>query len=632
MIKSQNGQTFVSSDAISKQFRFKVMGKWLLLGIIVGVATGLTGVVFQLLLELLSHFLVQHMMGLNPGHAGGDTEHFHFAMGTFSWIAVLALPTLGGLVSGFFIFKYAPEAKGDGTDAAVQAYHKNRGFIRPLVPILKMFTAIITIGSGGSGGREGPISQIGAGVGSFLAVRLGLSTATRRRLLAAGLGAGISCMFRVPLAGGIFAAEVLYSGPDIDSEIILPAIVASIVAYSVYAIPFGWGHMFIEPTTIVFSNPLELLPYFILALVVSVVALIFVKTFYGISNFFGKLNIPNMLKPAIGGLATGALALGFLFVTRDSHHAAGILGTGYGALQDIFTNPSSLTILVLFAVGIGKLLATALTIGSGGSAGVFGPSMVIGGTTGYAMGLLMHHIAPGLVPQPQAYAIVGMAGFFSAAANTPLSTILFVSEITGSYELLLPTMWVSVIAYLIGRNWSIYDSQVPSRLQSPAHFGEYAQEFFLRTKVKDVIKHTRKFVTIPSNTTLKELFRMTEHTRQRLFPVVGHRKQLIGCFRVDDLTHALHHKKPQTLRASDLIHDKPMRVRYSDSIDKAHRIMAANHANEVVVVSDQDPGKVVGILTSADILLEYTRVFAREKLEKQGDGTEEAHEPVDIEL
>jgi len=606
------------TDAINRQFRFKLLGKWLLLGSVVGVVAGLAGILFQTLLELLTSFVIPHLMGLNAGHAGGDTEQARFAMGTFSWIAVLVLPTIGGLISGFFIFRYAPEAKGHGTDAAIDAYHKHVGIIRPLVPIIKLFATVITMGTGGSGGREGPIAQIGAGVGSFLATRLGLTTATRRRLLAAGIGAGISCMFRVPLAGGIFAAEVLYSGPDIDSEIILPAIVASIVSYSVYAIRFGWGHMFTGASHLAFSNPLELLPYFVLAVVVSVAALVFVKVFYGITAFFDRIKIPNMIKPGIGGFTTGALVLALIFLTKDPHHSASVLGSGYGVLQDIFTKPDSLTLAVLFAVGVGKLFATSLTIGSGGSAGVFGPSMVVGGTTGYALGLLMHNVAPTLVPFPQAYAIVGMAGFFSSAANTPLSTILFVSEMTGSYQLLLPTMWVSVISYMIGRNWSIYDSQVPSRLQSPAHFGEYAREFFLRTKVRDVIKHTRKFVTIPSNTTLKELFRLTENTRQRLFPVVGHRKQLIGCFGIDDLTHAINHQKAQTMRASDLIHGKSIYARYSDTIDTANRIMTGNHADAVLVVDDNDPSKVVGILTSADILLEYTRVFAKEKLEKNG--------------
>lgn len=602
------------TDAISRQFQFKLLGKWLLLGSVVGIVAGLAGILFQTLLGLLTSFVIPHLMGLNAGHAGGDTEQFHFAMGALSWIAILALPTLGGLLSGFLIFKYAPEAKGHGTDAAIEAYHKNRGIIRPIVAVIKLFATVITMGTGGSGGREGPIAQIGAGAGSFLSLRLGLSTATRRQLLAAGIGAGISCMFRVPLAGGIFAAEVLYSGPDIDSEIILPAIVASIVSYSVYALRFGWGHMFTGATDLAFSNPLELLPYFVLAVVVSVAALVFVKVFYGTTELFDRLQIPNMLKPAIGGFITGALVLGLIFVTKDTHHSASVLGAGYGVVQDIFTNPGSLSLVILFAVGVGKLLATSLTIGSGGSAGVFGPSMVVGSTIGYAMGLLMHHISPVLVPHPEAYAIVGMAGFFSSAANTPLSTILFVSEMTGSYELLLPTMWVSVIAYLIGRNWSIYESQVPSHLHSPAHFGEDAREFFTRTKVRDVIKKGRRFVIIPSNTTLEELFTLTEDSRQRLYPVVGHRKQLLGCFRADDLTHALHHKKAKMLRAGDLIHGKSMKVKYNDSIYNAHKIMTGNKANEVVVVDDNDPNKVVGILTSADILLKYTRAFAREKL------------------
>ncbi len=207
--------------SFDRDFDFRSAGRWLLLGSVVGVISGLGAILFQSMLVYVKEFSIVHLMGLSPMSPGGEHEALHFTLGKFNPYLIVLLPAIGGLLAGFIIFKFAPEAEGHGTDEAIKAFHRKRGKIRPAVPIVKLVASVISIGTGGSGGREGPIAQIGAGFGSFLATRLNLDTKTRRWLLAAGMGAGIGSIFRAPLAGAIFAAEVLYSSAEVEAEVLI---------------------------------------------------------------------------------------------------------------------------------------------------------------------------------------------------------------------------------------------------------------------------------------------------------------------------------------------------------------------------------------------------------------------------
>ncbi len=595
-------------------FDLKVAGRWLLLGSVVGVVSGLGAILFQSLLSLVQELSLVHWMGLEAGAPGGEEAVVRFIRGPFiPWVVVL-LPALGGLLSGWIVFRFAPEAEGHGTDAVIDAYHRNRGIIRPLVPVVKLFASVITIGTGGSGGREGPIAQIGAGFGSFLAGRLGLNTRMRRWLMVAGMGAGIGSIFRAPLAGAIFAAEVLYSDPELDSDVILPAAVSSIIAYSIFSLVFGWGHMFVEPSNFGFSNPLELLPYGIMAVLLAVAAFLYVKTFYGIRAGFQKLKIPNRYKPALGGLLTGGIGLTLILLFNDRHYIVDVLGGGYGIIQEILLHgTTNVTITVLLVIGLGKILTTSLSIGSGGSAGVFGPSMVIGGTLGTAMGFLMQQLMPDVVQHPAAFTIVGMAGFFAAAANTPISTIIMVSELTGNYELLLPSMWVCTLAYLVAKKWSIYQSQVPNHNFSQAHFGQYAPDILETTPVAEAFKRTRNFTCVPQNSSFEQIMNIVEQSRQRVFPVVDKDNRLVGSFNIEDVTHLLHEPDPQSVTAQEIMHENIPAVRAGEPLGKAYRLMRDNLVNEVLVLSDESNPRVVGIITSADITLTYNRKLSEIK-------------------
>lgn len=610
-------------SALRHEFDFRSAGRWLFLGTVVGVISGLGAIVFQTLLGFVKEFAIVGWMGLEPGAPGGEVSSFHLIPGSYSPYLIVLVPALGGLLTGFIVYTFAPEAEGHGTDEAIKAFHRRRGVIRPVVPFIKLLASIVTLGTGGSGGREGPIAQIGAGFGSFLSMRLRLDTRTRRWLLAAGMGAGIGSIFRAPLAGAIFAAEVLYSSAEVETEVLLPATVSSIIAYSVYSFRFGWDHIFTEVGQHGFSNPLELIPYSIEALLLAFAALLFVKAFYGIRDLFRRWTIGKMFKPAVGGALTGLVALLLIQLTDDRRYVIDVMGGGYGILQEIFQNGLvNVSLVILLLVAAGKIMTTSFTIGSGGSAGVFGPSMVIGGTLGAATGYVMQFVFPGITLYPSTFAIVGMAGFFSAAANTPLSTIIMVSELTGNYELLLPSMWVCSISYMVARRWSIYKSQVQGKIYSQAHFGEYAHDIFETTYVEETYKKGRKFISIAKDMTIDEVSKAVAKKRQRVFPVIDGNEQYIGAFTLSDLTEVLMENDDSIKTAGDTVHGSILEIRPNETIRRAQQIMLDNQVEELLVIdTHEQPTRILGILSSADIINTYNRKLSELKY---GSGKTEA--------
>lgn len=602
---------------INRAFDLRGLGRWLLLGCLVGVVAGGGAILFHAALDALKSLSFNVIMGLSPGGAAGDISVFSTTTaGPMRPFLIVLLPGLGGLLAGLIVHRFAPEASGHGTDAAIASFHRRGGHIRKRVPPVKFLATILTMGSGGSGGAEGPIGQIGAGFGSFIATRLGLATRERRWLMVAGVAAGVGAIFKVPLAGAIFAAEVLYSRAELETEVVIPASVCSIVAYCIFGLHHGFGHMF-PVTGMNFNNPAQLGPYLLLALLVTAGALLFIWSFYGIEGLFRQIRIPFVLKPAIGGLLTGGVALTLIELSPDDR-VMDVLSTGYGILQDALSGDTSrMAAAILLVVAVGKILTTSLTIGSGGSAGVFGPSMVIGGTLGGSAGMVLHSWWPSLVPNPSTFAVVGMAGFFAAAANTPLSAVILVSEMTGGYDLIVPAVWVCSISFLVSRRWTIFKSQVPSRINSPAHIGEYAFEIMGSSTVGDVLKKNRRFTCIDRDATPAQVLQRTASTRQRVYPVTSREGRLLGVFQQNELIQAMQDvgERPPRLVAADLMHpvaDSPgwASVRLSDSLMTAHRRMTSRGSEELVVVSDDGSNSVIGILTASDVLLAYNRRLA----------------------
>lgn len=335
-----------------------------------GVVAGLGGIAFQICEQFVFHVLSSSLAGFNPAETAGESSLFAASQSPFSSWTLLLVLTLGGLVVGLIVFKIAPEAEGHGTDAAIDAFHKKRGYIRPAVPIVKLFASAITIGPSRSGGREGPIALIGAGFGSYIASVLRLPIRDRRILLAAGMGAGVGAVFRAPLAGALFASEILYRDSDLEADVIVPAATASIVSYCVFSqwLPHEIRYMPLFGNNLrhELNSLAELLPMAILAIALVAVGVLYIKAFYGVQQFFKRLKLCAWIKPAIGAFLTGIIGLSAFYLLKDER-ALAVLGTGYGSLQQALVNPASLGFELLISIALIKILTTSCTIGSGGS-------------------------------------------------------------------------------------------------------------------------------------------------------------------------------------------------------------------------------------------------------------------------
>ena len=568
-------------------------GKWTLYFVLIGLIAGLGSIVFQYLCQLGLHYFMDFIAGYRPPPPGGEHHLLHRTGTPFNRTILLFLPAIGGLLSGWLVYTYAPEAEGHGTDAAIDAYHRKGGFIRSRVPIIKTLASALTLTSGGSGGREGPIAQIGAGFGSFLATILKLSDRERRIMMAAGIGAGVGSIFRAPLAGALFAAEVLYRDPEFEPEVIMPAGISSVVAYCLFCLVFGWGSLFESPDFL-FYNPLELGPYLVLSLVLAATGVLYIKSFYGLIHIFKAIKIPNHLKPAIGGLCTGIIGF-FLPQT---------LAFGYGFAQKALDN--ELTIPFLFFLAIGKIFTTSFSIGSGGSGGVFGPSIVIGGAMGGVVGKIFHQIIPGVVTEPGAFVVVGMAGFFAAVSNAPISTIIFVSEMTDSYQLLLPSLLVCSVSYLAAGKWTIYETQVKSKIDSPAHAGEFFVDILQAINVKDLMHLVKKVEVIPQNMTFRDFRNFFSETKQHYFPVVDKYNRLTGIFSSTDIRSVLFSRGiGQLVVMNDIATFDIILTTPSEDLNAVLQKFTIKNIDSLPVVKDDDHGILIGMLNRREVISYY---------------------------
>lgn len=536
------------------------------------------------------------MAGYRPPAPAGEHHLLAPTETPFNRWMLLFLPALGGIVSGWLVYTFAPEAEGHGTDAAIKAYHHKGGLIRARVPIIKTIASAITLTTGGSGGREGPIAQIGAGFGSFLATRLKLSDRERRIMMAAGIGAGVGSIFRAPLAGALFASEVLYRDPEFESEVIIPAGISSVVAYCIFCLVFGWGSLFESPA-FVFRNPLELGPYLVLSLVLVGVGAMYIRCFYGTIGLFASIKkVPNHLKPAIGGLITGMI--GFYWPHT--------LAFGYGFAQKAINLDPDITIMFLLTLAFGKILTTSFSIGSGGSGGVFGPSVVIGGAIGGVVGKVFNGLMPSIVTEPGAFVVVGMAGFFTAVSNTPISTIIFVSEMTNSYHLLLPSLLVCSVSYLAAQKWTIFECQVKNKLNSPAHSGDFFVDILQAIRVKDLLHVVQKVNLIPQDMTFLEFKSYFSESTQHYFPVMDQDRRLISIFSINDVRGVLfspgieHLVVMKDIGTSDIIFATP-----TEDLNSVLQKFTTKNLDSLPVVQDNDHSILLGMLNRREVIAFY---------------------------
>lgn len=589
----------------------KYIQRWVLLSILIGVVAGFGAFAFYLLLQIMTDFFLGYLAGFQPTPPAGEQDVPFISLPTAQsrlWVLAL-MPALGGLIAGLIIYSFAPEAEGHGTDAIIDAFHNKKGVIRKRVPLIKAIASAITIGSGGSAGREGPIAQIGGGFGSWLGTKLKLGERETRMMMVCGAAAGIGAMFKAPLGSALFGTEVLYKR-DFEMESLIPAIVSSVVAYAVFcSIPcIGWHPIFDTPPY-TFTHPKELIFFAVLGIACTALGIFYIKVFYATRAFFKRLAIPNHLKPAIGGALVGifVLVIGYL----EPQALDGILGMGYGTVQTAIDMELPLPELIelMIIVAIAKIFTTSFTIGSGGSGGVFAPSLVIGAMLGGLFGGISHFFFPEIITETtmSAFVVVGMAAFFAGAAKVPIAAILMISEMAGSYSLLVPLMLTSVVAYALSGGWTIYEKQVKTRKESPAHRREFMVDLLEGIRVKDA--YIEDVQTISADTTVKEALYFVDRTGHIAYPVVDKEGRMVGITSLMDLEKQ--RKEGSVYRKVSLMCTKEVLVAYPDEFleDALHK-MDIYHVGRLPVVkgqSEEENKELVGIISRADIIREHCR-------------------------
>jgi chloride channel protein, CIC family len=567
----------------------RYLRKWLIIAILIGIIAGIGSIIFYLAIQWASWIMLGQGAGYIPPSPGGEGLTV-FTPITRRWM-IPVICALGGLISGFIVFKWAPEAEGHGTDAAINSFHNKDGFIRRRIPLVKIIASAITIGSGGSAGREGPVALIGAGFGSTIADIFKLNAHDRRIALAIGIGAGIGAIFKAPLGGALISAEILYRR-DFEFEALFPSFIASIVGYSIFASWHGWVPIFTIDTGFAFSKPQELLGYAILGIVCGLFGILYGRTFYWIRDFFRSLKIPNYIKPAIGGLIVGTIGI---FLPQ-------ILGMGYGWVQFAINGDTvALPLGIMIAVIFGKIIATSLTVGSGGSGGVFAPGLVIGGMVGGATWLLLHNITSILPPDPAPFVVLGMMTLFGGIAKAPLAIMIMVSEMTGNYSLLIPSMVSVVIAYFLTGNSYIYENQVNTRAESPAHKSEYVVPLLEKIRIGDAM--VTNPITVSSYMLITDLEKLLKSHRIDAVPVIESGR-LIGVVANLDIAR-LSEDKWLKIHAGEIM-SKKLTVGYADeTLYEALNRMTKNNISHLPIVDPVQPDKLVGFLAIHNIALTY---------------------------
>jgi len=435
----------------------------LLDALVMGIVGGLSAQVFMWMLRASQKIFLGWMAGYTPPGVPADGGVLHQVAGPHGLWLIPLVTTLGGLISGALVYGLAPETEGHGTDTVVKALHFTGGRLRARVAPIKMLASAITIGSGGSAGREGPTALIAAGCGSVYATWLKRSERERRLIVMMGMAAGLSAIFRSPIGTAIFAVEVLYSSIEFEAEGMLYCMLAAIIAYAVNGAFVGWQPLFAVPILTAPTRVESYGWYILLGAASGIVGTILPELFYRMRDGFHALPIPAWLKPAVGGLIVGLIAL----------RLPQVLGGGYGWIQQAIDGQLALRLLLVLLVA--KMLALSLTVSSGGSGGVFAPSLFVGAMLGGSFAMLSHHPPAGMV-------IVGMAAVFGGAARVPLATLLMVVEMTGGYQLLVPAGLAVMLSYVLQVNLSrffkyqsLYEAQVAGRSDSPSHRAEQVQ-------------------------------------------------------------------------------------------------------------------------------------------------------------
>jgi chloride channel protein, CIC family len=575
----------------------------------IGVVAGLGAAAFYFLINWFTGTLLLGLGGLAlPSEGPSAVSQLAWSSSFPRILVVPAILAVGGLAVGAIAWGAAPEVAGHGTDATIRAFHRNAGKVRVRVPILKTIASAITLGTGGTGGREGPVSQIGGGFGSLWSDVFGLGERDRRIALATGMGAGIGAIFRAPLGGAVYSAEILYTG-DFEPDVFVPAIISSVVAYSVYSTIFGFHTLFATPTALASYafNPERLPLYGALGIVCAAAGVLFTWMYHRTEGWFGSRDWHPVVRPALGAGMAGVLFLGAYFLLPGSGHFASLssLSVGYGFVQAVMLGQLSngnFTVMVLatlLAAVLLRMVMTSFVVGSGGSAGLFGTSVVVGAFLGTMVGGVSHDLLPGLVPVTvvPVFSIVGMMSFFGGISKAPLGVLIMVVEMAGTYTILPAAMLSIFVAYVLTGRSHLYTEQLPSRIQSPAHQDEYRNFFLAGTPIAEIAAHESE--AVPPSMRVGEAIELAVMNGRSVLSVQEDQSWL-GAVRLKDLLEVPTDRRDETPIA-DLVRPVELLLPADLSADESLRRMDGQGVSWAAIVSVEGPSRIVGLVTRRGI-------------------------------
>ncbi len=585
--------SYLGSDSVLRSPRFQRMRRFLdthqppdtlvivISALIVGVGTALGAVVFIWLLRQIAS------LGLwVEGYLGN-------VLGLFAFMIT------AGLIVGYIVNRWAPEARGHGVPEVMEAIALRGGRIRARVAAIKVLASAITIGSGGSAGREGPIVQTGSALGSALGQWLHFSEERVQTLVACGAAAGIAATFNAPISGAIFALEVIlgrfttrYFGAVVISSV-TAGIMARILlseqpAFSVPAYPF---------------RPAETPVYLVLAALAALVAVLFIRVLYFTEEKFDRWRLHPAFKAAVGMALTAAVAL--LMPERA------VLGSGLHFIGEVIAEDVSVPLATLTLLLFGKLLATSFTLGSGNSGGVFAPSLFMGAVLGGLVGSVANMLWPEVAINPGAYAIVGMAGVFSGAARAPITAVLIVFEMSNDYKLILPLMLVTVIATLLAE-FMFSDSIYTLKLRMKGITLQRGRDLDLMQGLIVSEAMTPNPRTIHLRASLDELGQAFQETHSHSFPVVDDNGRLFGMVSIRDYETALERPEAAALTVGQIATRDNLLVAYEDeTLSNAIQRLSVRGINKMPVLSRAQPETVIGVIRRRDIIRAYNMALMR---------------------
>ena len=559
------------------------------LGVVVGLAGGLGAVGFRYLIDFFQTLAY-----------GGKQDLLELVV-NLPWYYRVLVPAVGGLIVGPLVYFFAREAKGHGVPEVMEAVALKGGVIRKRVVVVKTLVSAICISTGGSVGREGPIVQIGSAIGSTLGQVLKVSADRMRTLVGCGAAAGIAATFNAPIAGSMFALEVVLG--DFGLATFSPIVISSVVATAVSRAYLGDTPAFIVPVYELVSA-WELPMYLVMGIFCAAVGVLFTKTLYRIEDLFDDIQFPDYLKGIFGGLILGSCALLF----------PQILGVGYGAI-DMALAQQMVWWLLLILVPI-KILATSITIGSGGSGGIFAPSLFLGAMAGGFFGFVVNQLFPNITASPGAYSIVGMGAVVSATTHGPLAAILILFEMTGTYKIILPLMLACIIATIASGQFSRESIYTLKLMRRGVNIKEGKEVNVLKSLfVKDVM--TSQVETINEALPLGQMAKLISKSKFNSFPVINDRQQLIGIVSFNDYNEAIFDENLKDLVvAKDIASTDLVTVSIDENLYTALEKISLKDFAVLPVVSAQDPSRLEGVISRRDIIGAYNKAVLKKSLFK----------------